>query len=196
MGAASYSQHPSVAAREAARQGDVEYLIDGLADPEMRVSAAHQLAKLGAREAVPALIQNLRASHDRSRMAATKALGRIGDPSAIPALLEVAHEDEAAGVRTQAIDSLARLGSREGVEMFAQLAVDPSPLLTTCTRNSHVPGLRELHPKHLRMMRKWAVKRLRELHATEAAPTLTAALGTVDRRHRMRLRRTIRSLQS
>jgi hypothetical protein len=50
--------------------------------------------------------------------------------------------------------------------------------------------------EHLRMMRYWAAKRLRELHASDAAPALTAALGTVDRRHRMRLRRTIRSLQS
>jgi HEAT repeat protein len=181
--------------RDATRRGDLDYLINALTDPEMRGSAARQLGKLGAREAVPSLVRNLSAKDDGSRMAAIKALGRIGDPSAVPALLEVAREDEAAGVRTQAIDSLARLGSPEGVEMFAQLAVDPSPLLATCARNAHVRGLRELQPKHLRMMRKWAVRRVRELHAIDAAPTLTAALGTVDWRHRMRLRRTIKSLQ-
>jgi HEAT repeat protein len=195
MSSASNSAHPGLAARDAARRGDIDYLIDGLEDPEMRRSAARHLGKLRVREAVPGLIRNLRASDDGSRMAAIKALGKIGDPAAVPALLEIAREDEAAGVRTQAIDSLARLGEPEGVEMFAQLAVDPSPLLATCARNSHVRGLRELQPKHLRMMRKWAVRRVRELHAIDAAPALTAALGTVDWRHRMRLRRTIKSLQ-
>lgn len=190
----TYPQHPSLAAREAARKGDIDYLIDGLTDPEMRVSAARQLGKLGAREAVPGLIRNLRAQSDGCRMAAVRALGKIGDPSAIPALLEVAQEDEAMGVRTQAIDSLARLGAPEGVEMFTQLAVDPAPLLATCVRESDLH--QELHPKHLHWMRKWAAKRLRELHATESAPALQAALRTVDRRHRMRLRRTIRALQN
>ncbi len=121
----------------------------------------------------------------------------MGDPAAVPALLEVARGDESMAVRTQAIDLLARLGSPEGVTMFAQLAVDPKPLLKGCTFNMTAPGgrMRELPPKHLRQMQKWAARRLRELHATDAVGPLTAGLGAVDRRQRMRLRRTIRSLR-
>ena len=194
MSSASNPTHPGFAARDAARRGDIDYLIAGLADPEMRVAAARQLGKLGAQEAVPVLTQNLRARSDSCRMSAVRALGKIGDPSAIPALLQVAREDEAMGVRTQAIDSLARLGAPEGVNLFTQLAVNPAPLLATCLRESDLHE--QLHPKHLQWMRKWAAKRLRELHATDSVPALEAALGAVDWRHRMRLRRTIRALQN
>jgi len=181
--------------REAAQRRDVYYLIGALDDPKTRGSAAHHLGDLGDRKAVPALIRNLRVENDLSRNAVIKALARIGDPAAIPALLEVAQEDEAASVRATAIDSLARVGSPEGVKMLAQLAVDPSPLLATCSRNVDVPTQVKLRPRHVRWIRKWAAKRLRELHATDAVPSLTAALGTVELRHRMRLRRTIRALR-
>jgi HEAT repeat protein len=181
--------------RDAARRGDVDYLIDALADPEARGSAALRLGDLGERRAVPALTRNLHIRNDIDRNLAAKALGKIGDPSAITGLLEVATEDEAAGVRTTAIDSLVKLGSPDGAEMLAQLAVDPSPVLATCSRYFDAPTARELRPDRLRQTRKWAAKRLRELHVTAAAPALRAALPTVNRRHRMLLRRTIRSLQ-
>jgi len=182
--------------RDAARRGDADYLIDALTDPEARGHAALRLGDLGDRRAVPALIRNLRVRNDLDRNGTIKALGKIGDPSAIPALVEVAGEDDAAGVRTTAIDSLVKLGSPDGGKMLAQLAVDPAPLLSTCTPYFDAPTMRELRPARLRQIRKWATRRLRELHVIDAAPTLTAALGTVDFRHRMRLRRTIRSLRS
>lgn len=186
---------PGLAARDAARRGDVDYLIDALIDPEARGHAALRLGDLRERRAVPALIRNLGVRNDLDRNGTIKALGKIGDPSAIPALLEVAEEDEAAGVRTTAIDSLVKLGSPQGAKMLAQLAIDPSPLLSTCSRNFDAPTVRELTTQRLHQIRKWAAKRLRELHVTDAAPELRAALGTVDGRHRMRLRRTIRSLR-
>ena len=189
------SQRSVLAVKEAAQRGDVEFLINALADPDMRGSAALRLGDLGAREPVPALIRNLRVRNDLDRNAAVKALGKIGDPSAISALLEVAEEDEAAGVRTTAIDSAAMLNSPRGVELLTELAIDPSPLLATCSRNMDVPIYREMRPRTLRRIRKWAAKRLRELHATEAVPTLAASLGSVDLRHSLRLRRTIRSLR-
>ena len=123
------------------------------------------------------------------------ALGKIGDPSAIPSLMEVAEDDEAAGVRTSAINSLAMLDSAQGIEMLTELAIDPSPLLATCSRHFDTPLLRTMRPRNLRWSRRWAAKRLRELDVAEAAPALEASLGSVDLRHRARLRRTIRSLR-
>jgi hypothetical protein len=78
---------------------------------------------------------------------------------------------------------------------FTELAIDPSPLFATCSRNMDVPIYREMRRRTLRSIRKWAAKRLRELHATEAVPSLAASLGSVDLRHSLRLRRTIQSLR-
>lgn len=189
------SKRPLAAVGDAATQQDVDFLISALADPEMRGSAALRLGDLGVRRAVPALIRNLRVRNDLHRNGAVKALGKIGDPSAVPSLTEVAEEDEAAGVRITAIDSLAMLNSTRGVEMLTVLAIDPSPLVATCSRYMDAPLMRTIRPRYLRSSREWAAKRLRELEVDQAVPSLEAALDSVDLRHRLRLRRTIRSLR-
>jgi len=161
-----------------------------------RVGAAQALGDLRDRGGVAPLIRCLRANDDGLRNSAVKALARIGDPAAVPALVEVAQEDEAAGVRTTAIDSLAKLNAPQGVAMLAQLAIKPATLLGTCTRYFDAPTARRLTPKRLRQVQRWATRRLRELHATDAAPLLRAALGSVDLPQRLRLWVTIRSLRS
>jgi hypothetical protein len=186
-------RHP---VRAAAERGDVPWLIDALADARLRGAAAHQLGELGAADAVPALVRNLRVRNDPDRNMTVKALGRIRDPSAIPALLEVAHEDEAAAVRVTAVDALAVLGDREGRELLTQLAIDPSPALAGSERYFDMPLARFLDRRSVPWTRRWAATRLRQLRAVESLPALEAALPSVGRRHRLRLRRTIRALRA
>jgi len=188
----SRGEKPRIGLNEIARSGDVDLLIEALADPDLRGSAALRLGDLRARRGVPGLLRLLRAKDDLSRNAAVKALGRIGDPSAIPGLLEVAREDEAAGVRTIAVDSLAMLKAPDGIELLAQLAVDPRPCLQGSVR--FFGFLRPVSESKLRYTRRWASKRLRQLGAIEAIPTLERASHAVGVRGRIRLRLTIRAL--
>jgi len=120
------------------------------------------------------------------------ALGKIGDPSAIPQLLELAREDDAAIVRLNGIDALARLNNPRGREMLAQLAIDPAVLLAGIDRHFRVRSWRREKRENLRYESKWAAKRLRQLHTTEAVPILRASMGSVGWTQRLRLRRTIR----
>jgi HEAT repeat protein len=172
-------------------------LISALADVDMRLGAAAWLGDLGAQRAVPALVQNLRVRDDLDRNSAVIALRDIGDRSAVPPLLELAQEDEAAGVRASAIDAVATLGDERGVKMLIQLAVDPTNLLATCSRNLDLdlPVVAKAHRGDLGRYSRWATKRLCELHVVEAVPNLEAALPSVDPRTRLRLRRAIRRLR-
>lgn len=166
-----------------------------LTDPKLRLGAAHRLGDLKASRAVPALVRNLHVHNDFDRNSAVKALGKIGDTSAVPPLIEVAEEDEAAGVRTTAIDSLAMLGDPRGVQMLAELALDPRPLFASTSRYFDSPLSHSIRPTHLRSTRRWAAKRLRQLGASEALPLLEASARTGGVRHRIRLRRTINALR-
>jgi HEAT repeat protein len=190
---AKRAKYPVLVVSDAARRGDVSFLISALADPDMRGSAALRLGDLRARQAVPALLRNLRVGNDLDRNAAVRALGEIGDPAAIPGLIEVAKEDEAAGVRAMAIDALANLHEPQGIEMLAAAAIDPQSLITGSTRNLDVPIFR--HWKGLNALSKWAANRLRQVEAIEALPVLEGSLDSVGLRRRIRLRRTIRALR-
>jgi HEAT repeat protein len=187
---------PAQITYRAAQRGDVAFLIGALAHPELRLSSAHHLGDLRARSAVPWLVRNLRVKNDLHRNAAVKALGKIGDLSAAPALHETAETDEAAGVRVTAIDSLAMLGDPRGMKLLAALAIDPEPLLASASRNFDQPFSRSLRASTLRHTRKWAAKRLRQIGTVDAIPTLTESVDAVPLRHRIRLGRTIRVLQS
>ena len=130
----------------------MSYLIAALSDPTIRGSAALALGRLEAREAVPALVRNLRVKSDLDRNAAVIALRKIGDASAAPALFEVALEDEAWGIRTSAIDALATLNDPRGMQLLAQLAIDPQPsapaqrVLSTPHRDRWAAGRRFAGP--------------------------------------------------
>jgi quinoprotein glucose dehydrogenase len=90
--------------------------------PRVRHLAAIALGRLGAREAVPTLIELLRSSADQDpvlRHAASYALALIGD---VPALLQAA-TDSSEAVRLGAVIALRRLGRSE-IATFLQ---DQSP---------------------------------------------------------------------
>lgn len=165
--------------------------------PMTRVSAASALGDLGDPAAVDALIRCLRANDDLLRNAAIIALRNIGDKSVLPALMEVATADEASGVRTTAIDALATLGDPRGVQMLAQLAVDPSQLVGSASR-TFSPWVNSRYRPSIRArrIRAWALKRLRELHVVEAVPHLEASRPPLSPLLRLRYMWTLRVLRN
>jgi HEAT repeat protein len=187
---------PILRVKDAAERRDIAYLIDALKESEavVRAAAAWDLGQLGASEAVPALVRNLNAKSDLVRNSSVIALGKIGDPAVIERLLEIAHTDEAAMVRLQAIDSLAMLNDPRGHEMLAQLAIDPASLFADASRWSDLPALRKQRQGTRRWTQKWAAKRLRELHVTQAVPILRSHARSAGLRQRLHISRTIRSL--
>ncbi len=160
-----------------------------------RVSAARELGTLGDTAAVEPLLRCLRANDDLSRASVVKALAQIGDRSAVPALLDIATTDAACFVA--AIDALASLGDPRGIEMLAQLAVDPSRLDEGAGRTFQFSVTDSRHvTAHSRQLRSWALKRLRELHAVEAAPLLERSRPPRSPVLRLQLHRTLRELRS
>lgn len=189
---------PSDGVREAERDGDVRALVGLLSatTPLTRIGAAHALGRLGDPAAVEPLIKCLRAHDDPLRVSVLKALARIDDHSSIPAVMAVALADDASGVRATAIDTLATLRDPEGVQMLAQLAVDPTPLLGSAERTFSLWVGGRWRPKiRPRNTQKWALKRLRQLRAVEAIPRLQAARPPRDPFLRLHFRRTLHALR-
>ena len=94
-------------------------------DPRACILAAGALALLKAREAVPALVQALKADDQpRLQAAAAYALGLIGDIGAEPDLLDLAAKPRIyVPTRVQALDALASLKSKRAV-VLATLLID------------------------------------------------------------------------
>jgi len=188
---------PSDGVREAERDRDVEALVTLLnaTTPMTRIGAAQALGRLEDPMAVEPLLRCLHAHDDGLRVSALKALSRIADRSAIPGILAVAMNDDAAGVRATAIDALATVGDPEGAQMLAQLAIDPMRLLGSASRNIRLRGSGWQPKVSTRQTQKWALKRLRQLHAVDAIPRLEGSRPPRDPFLRFRLRRTLRALR-
>jgi hypothetical protein len=192
-------------AGDARERGDLATLLDLLADTDQltRCGAAQQLGKLGDPAAVPDLIRALGAADDGLRVSAIKSLAMIADPAALTPLVEVARSDAASGVRVTAADALATLGDLRGIDMLIALALDPEPeMIVTSDRNfrlaegsrffAHFMSGTEAEIAHTR---RWALKRLRELHAADAVTRLNAAPRPRSLRTRFALSRTLRALR-
>ena len=159
---------------EARRHDTVQALLALLADTDRmtRIGAAQDLGALGDPAAVTPLLHCLHASDDLLRTSAVNALAKIGDPSAVPALLDVAKDDEASGVRVTAVDALATLGDPRAIDLLGRLALDPRPLIATPVRWFTPSWVFRSRLKEVRQTRRWALKRLRKLHAIDALPIL------------------------
>lgn len=183
---------------EARKRGDLQTLLALLTDtnPLTRSAAAQALGILGDPAAVEPLVRTLQASDDGLRVSTAKALAKIGEPAAIPALLETAKDDPASGVRVTAVDALATLGDPRGVEMLARLALDPSPLLATSERWFSPRPIFGSRRNEVRQTRRWALKRLVNLHAVGALPALETHPRPRSPLVRLRLRQTVRALHS
>ncbi|MGB2613657.1 MAG: MFS transporter, partial [Phycisphaerae bacterium] len=89
-------------------------------DHEVREEAARALGRIGATDAVEALIRRLTDPHSSIRPQAARALGRIGDPRAVPALLEClsgGSED----LQEACAHALGAIGGRESVRQLLRL---------------------------------------------------------------------------
>lgn len=174
------SQHAGLAAREARRRGDVEFLISLLTtstEKRARVAAARQLGKLGNPDGVPALIRALQAVDQAVKMAALRALAEIGDPRGIDPVFDVAaRPSESFDVRGTAAHALLRLNDRRGVAALSALF--------------DVENV-----KYRSSFMKWAVRLLVDAKGVEALPELRAARSSAGRLDRLRLDRAIRTLE-
>ena len=96
------------------------------ADPEpvVRAAAGRALGRLGAREAVPDLVEALADSSADVRVVAAAALWRLPDPSATAALLERV-KDADRSVREWSVLALGVIGDKRSVPELVRLLGDP-----------------------------------------------------------------------
>jgi HEAT repeat protein len=120
------------------------------ADPDsvVRAAAGRALGRLGAREAVPELIQALGDKAVEVRVVAAAALWRLPDPSAVPALLERV-KDEDRAVREWSALALGVAADPRAVPELIRLLGDPErPVRLAAVRSlgriNRVEGLKPL----------------------------------------------------
>jgi HEAT repeat protein len=181
------SASPLAAVIDARERGDVDAIIEALADTdrEVRWVAANSLRSLKSPKAVEALLRLARDSRDESlRILALKALGATGDPRVASALLDIASEEVPFGVRVTAISALADLKVERAIPLLSAIVADE--------RLARAAGSR----LNARSSVRWAIRRLVELNAVDAVPVLERALAHLGLRERRHARRAIRLLRS
>lgn len=96
-------------------------------DPEVRVTGAEALARLGSAESVRPLQRALSDPESSVRLAVVKALGQVADPKAeeIPSLLSRL-SDPSSDLREQLVEVLAEKGDRRAVIPLFALLRDPA----------------------------------------------------------------------
>jgi HEAT repeat protein len=170
---------PSLAAREAARRGDVALLVEMLSssEPRARISAVGQLRKLRDPRAIPGLLHALEDPDSIGKVGVLKALGEMGDVRLADHVFAVADSaSEPFDVRGTAAQTLLAFGDRRGVTTLASL-------------------FGETTKKHHTSFRKWAVRLLVDANGIEALPALRAARSKGGVLERRRLGRAIRALE-
>jgi HEAT repeat protein len=104
----------------------VEYLIQALGDPDMRVEAkaVDMLGEMRATEATPVLIQRLflRTTDPQMKQLLLASLGKIGDVRAARPIMEFLQRDLDAATRGTAIYALGDIGAPESAEQLSQIA--------------------------------------------------------------------------
>jgi HEAT repeat protein len=105
---------------------DTSFLLRALEDPHARTYAARYLWRLGAVEAVPALLRLLRATDPGARSAGAQALGRLRASEAVPDLIQMAQSDPDLAPQTHAIGALGRIGDKRAQPVLLPLLESPS----------------------------------------------------------------------
>ncbi|MCX8071077.1 MAG: HEAT repeat domain-containing protein [Candidatus Binatia bacterium] len=104
----------------------VEYLIQSVGDPDVRVraKAIEALGEMRAADATQVLVQQLflRTSEPALKQRILAALGKIGDPRAARPLLEFLQLDLDLATKGTAIYALGEIGSVEALDVLQQLA--------------------------------------------------------------------------
>jgi HEAT repeat protein len=176
-----YSARVWLAADDARKRGDIEFLLALLSDTDRasRRTAVSKLGQMGDRRAVKPLIRSLLSADVQTQIGAIKSLARIGDPAAVPDLHEVATGSDPFAVRIEAARALGLLGDSRGAELICSMIWDD-------------------HNPYGRRYRRWAAKRLVELDATDAIGDLeraTEGAGAIGGWHLKRAIRTLRDSQ-
>ena len=115
-----------LAVRAAHEQGEVQYLIDALRDPDHRGAAARYLADLDASEAIPQLMLLLDANDPHLRVAAIQALGQLQAREALLRLREIAASDDEDFVRSWAVGAISEFGDSQDTARLVEFLNDPS----------------------------------------------------------------------
>lgn len=101
----------------------VEYLVQALGDPDMRVKAKaiDTLGDLRATDATPVLIQHLflRETDEDVKQRILASLGKIGDPQATPSIVEFLRRDLDPDVQGTAIFALGEIGASDALPALA-----------------------------------------------------------------------------
>lgn len=95
-------------------------------DPRVREAAAKALGKLGAADAVPALLGALDDEAENVRWFATESLRKLKATRAVPRLSELLREDESARVREITATTLGELGQPAAVPALRKALEDGS----------------------------------------------------------------------
>ena len=138
----------------AKRNGDAQYLIGALRDPDYRSTAAKFVGELGVVEAIAPLLPLLEAADPHARAAAATALAQLGARQALPRLREMAAHDEESFVRSWAIAALGEIGDPSDVDLILPFLRDPSARVrgAAAWALGHLGDIRALEP--LRAARK------------------------------------------
>jgi HEAT repeat protein len=186
------------------KRKDVDTLVRALSDSDLagQRTAARLVGKLGAEEAVPALIACLDIDDRTLKMLTLLSLGRIGDRRAILRVAELAENDPNLAVSTRATNILAQFGDPRAVGQLTSLLTETDRHLEGGRANTYLPDdgpfTRRLgRPSKVKWwIQKWAARRLVELQASDAASAVEqAARAAGSRRERRLLRRTSRRLR-
>lgn len=119
----------------------VEYLIQALGDPDLRVKAKSidALGDMRANDATPVLIQQLflRDAPPIVKQRILASLGKIGDPRATTPIAEFLKRDLDADTSGTAIYALGEIGSPESLEVLGGIAeTEDNPTLQRLAREA------------------------------------------------------------
>src|SRR5579875_3396193 len=95
--------------QSARRAGDTATLIEGLSDPIEGYVAARFLGDVGAKDAVPDLMEYLDSPDSQMRASVVRSLGKLGASLALPHIETAVEGDEAPSVRMRAVEAAAEL---------------------------------------------------------------------------------------
>jgi HEAT repeat protein len=131
---------------ESADPKSVEFLVQAIGDPDMRVKAKaiDACGNLRATDATPVLVQQLflRGTDDEVKQRILAALGKIGDPRAAKPIQEFLSRDLDLATRGTAVFALGDISDSESLEFLQNLErTEPHPTIKRIAREAEAKVL-------------------------------------------------------